>query len=191
MLIEYARPIAEEIMEYIKPGCTQCEIAGSIRRGKPDVKDIEIVAAPDLDTFVWGYRSMMDRLLDELERQQKIIKAKGQNKYRKYAVYHTNPVTGWNETIALDLFMVTPPAQWGVIYTIRTGPGSKENNFSRWIVTQRSKGGALPDEASVVDGGVYVDGKIVPMPEEMDFLNYLGLGWIEPAERVAKWRRYA
>jgi hypothetical protein len=25
--------------------------------------------------------------------------------------------------------------------------------------------------------------QIVPMPEEMDFLNFLGLGWIEPRDR--------
>jgi hypothetical protein len=27
------------------------------------------------------------------------------------------------------------------------------------------------------------------MPEEVDFLNFLELGWIEPGERRAKWAR--
>lgn len=189
MLLEYAKPIAEEILEYIQPGCKRCEIAGSIRRGKPDVKDIEIVVVPDFETFVFGHLTVLDKLLDELEQAQKIVRVKGKNKYRKYMVYFKNPVTKWLETIALDLFIVRPPAQWGVIYTIRTGPGSMENNFSRWIVTQKAKGGCLPDEAEVHDGGVYVDGELLEMPEEMDFLDYLGLGWVEPGERRAKWLR--
>ena len=190
MLLEYAKPIAQELVGYLRKGCIRCEIAGSIRRGKEQVKDIEIVAMPDMEPFVWGNEHLLDKLLNDLEQQEKIIRVKGKSKYRKYAVYFTNPITKWLETISLDLFIVRPPAHWGGIFTIRTGPGNKENNFSRWIVTQRRKGGCLPDEAEVHDGGVYVNGELIGMPEETDFLRYLELGWIEPGKRAAKWRRY-
>ena len=87
--------------------------------------------------------------------------------------------------INLDLFIVTPPAQWGVIMAIRTGPAE----FSQWCVTQRSKGGALPSDCQVKDGGVYRHGASRPisMPEELDFLDFLGLGWINPSERKGRW----
>src|ERR1700750_2314871 len=38
--------IAQKLIERIKPYCVRAEIAGSIRRCKPEVKDIEIVAIP-------------------------------------------------------------------------------------------------------------------------------------------------
>lgn len=79
----------------------------------------------------------------------------------------------------LDLFLVHPPAQWGVIMTIRTGPAE----FSRKMVTQRNKGGLLPSFAKVIDGGVYVDGKLIEMNEEADFFNFCDLKWIDPQNR--------
>jgi DNA polymerase/3'-5' exonuclease PolX len=87
------------------------------------------------------------------------------------------------EGINLDLFIVTPPAQWGVIFTIRTGPA----DFSHWLVTQRRKGGCMPSYATQRDGCVYVNGKPLAMAEEMDYLNFLGLGWIEPQDRKPQW----
>jgi hypothetical protein len=96
--------------------------------------------------------------------------------------------------IAVDLFLVLPPAQWGVQAVIRTGPAE----FSHWMVTKKSKGGALPDGYIVEDGVVgkrvfslkgEVRGNAISMPEEIDFLNFCGLGWIEPKDRVARWQR--
>src|SRR5690242_4072395 len=42
--LEQARPAAEFFRDQLAPYCARIEIAGSIRRGKTDVKDIEIVA---------------------------------------------------------------------------------------------------------------------------------------------------
>lgn len=41
-----AKKIADDVLEQIRPHCFRAEIAGSIRRLKPEVKDIEIVAIP-------------------------------------------------------------------------------------------------------------------------------------------------
>lgn len=46
MLLENALAIAEGIVEALNPYCTIINIAGSCRRRKPEVKDIEIVALP-------------------------------------------------------------------------------------------------------------------------------------------------
>lgn len=42
------RPIALKLVERLHPYCEKIEIAGSIRRGKPLVKDIEIVTIPKM-----------------------------------------------------------------------------------------------------------------------------------------------
>ena len=43
-----ALTIALGLVERLRPACTRIEIAGSVRRGYAEVKDIEIVAIPDL-----------------------------------------------------------------------------------------------------------------------------------------------
>jgi DNA polymerase/3'-5' exonuclease PolX len=100
---------------------------------------------------------------------------KGGSKYQQYKL---------PEGINLDLFLVTPPAQFGVIFTLRTGPAE----FSTWCVTRRALGGRLPKFALVNSGAVWVHQKIVEMPEEINFLDFLGIGWIEPEKREVRWR---
>lgn len=98
---------------------------------------------------------------------------------------------------------VLSPAQFGVNLAIRTGPNSENNKFSKWIVTPRSQGGALPDEYRVKHCAVWrvdqfhpgtdalIDGELpFAMPNEDDFLlNLLGLH-MSPTERHADWGRY-
>lgn len=169
--------IAHQIVEALQAECLRIEIAGSLRREKPEVKDIEITAVPKtravrdlfgmealqsaLDVYPW---SLLGTLALNGPRQKKIL---------------------LHEGIALDLFIVLPPADWGVIYTLRTGPA----DFSQWCVTPRRKGGGLPSDSKVSDGRVTRYGEPIPMPEEIDFLNYLGIGWIDPADRMPFWRR--
>ncbi len=192
--------IAEWLVDELRPFCERIEIAGSLRRGKAEVHDMEIVAMPTLKAPVpvfgskeidktWldrGLREMCDPLLGSSLRR-----IKGGDKFKQFEF------TRWVEfgleepikPFKLDLFLVTPPAQWGVQLVIRTGPAE----FSQWVVTQRAKGGALPDGYCVKDGAVWaVDLDETPIGicslfEEMDFLDFLGLGWVEPRDRRARW----
>lgn len=187
--------IARSLVEHLRPACTRIEIAGSVRRGKGEVKDIEIVAVPDLVTRPrfraefgkpapkYYIRTQLDQVLMEMENIE-ICKFGDRYKqiYLKYA------------GISLDLFLVLPPAQWGVQMVIRTGP----KEFGQWMVTRQCYGGALPNEYIVQDGvvgrrvkgekGDVREGEIA-MPEELDFLQFCSLSWIDPAQRRAGWPR--
>ena len=110
-------------------------------------------------------------------------------KYKKFVV-----ATDGGAQINLDLFVVTPPAEWGVQMVIRTGPAE----FSHWCVARVRNGGVMKNTHRVQDGAVWLGDREeknpdpltkLSMPEEIDFLNFLGLGWIEPGEREARWRR--
>jgi DNA polymerase/3'-5' exonuclease PolX len=46
MKYQEALKIAQETVELLRPHCERIEIAGSIRREKPEPNDIEIVAIP-------------------------------------------------------------------------------------------------------------------------------------------------
>jgi len=58
MNLTEAQRIAQIVKSELSPHCERIEIAGSIRRGKPEVKDIEIVAIPkpyDVGLFASDY----------------------------------------------------------------------------------------------------------------------------------------
>ena len=74
-------------------------------------------------------------------------------------------------TRPVDLFIVRPPADWGVIFTIRTGPADWSQRLvtecQRWFM--RVEGGRLLHH-----------GRHVPCPEEADFLAAIGQPWLDP-----------
>ncbi len=63
MRFEKAYSIAERVMKLLKPFCDRIEIAGSLRREKEEVKDIEIVAIPKSNREGW---IRLEDLLDEI-----------------------------------------------------------------------------------------------------------------------------
>lgn len=176
-----ALSIARDLMYTLEPYCERIAIAGSVRRNKPEVKDIELVAIPKLVPEQIGMFTGLD-FPDEPARMKSALDdgVIGLGRFIKNGERYKQIILP--ESIKLDLFIVLPPAQFGVIYVIRTGP----DTFSHWIVTPRKHGGALPSNAFVKDGAVHCDGKTLEMPEEIDFLNFLGLGWIEPCDRNGK-----
>ena len=190
MRLEQAKVIANNIKRYLSPGCIRIEIAGSVRREKTEVNDIEFVAIPDLRTprprfgEKKPFKTDLDRILDDMRRQGENEPIKGGDKYKQFWL-----IQDGEKVIKIDLFLVTPPAQWGVQMVIRTGPNKPENNFSQWMVTHKSMGGALPDEYCVKDGAMWMGDVALSTPTEEDFFIRCGLKYMEPGERVAKWTR--
>jgi DNA polymerase IV (family X) len=198
MELDKAFGIAEEYLAYFRPACERILIAGSIRRKKPQVKDIELVAIPDLTIAVprprleFGkpepvlHKTMLDSLIHDLVLRNEIVIEKSGERYKKFTLKR--------ESISVDLFLVLPPATWGVQFVIRTGPF----DFSHWIVSRQKNGGALPNGFRVQGGAVWhgehetktlEDEVLIGFDTEKDFLEFLGLGWIEPSERVARWKK--
>lgn len=183
MNLENASRIARDLCRRIEPGCEQLQIAGGIRRKKADPHDIELVAIPKLapvtDLFgqTTGHVNVLETILEELLTAGVLETGpKNGQRMKQYRV----PPSG----VMVDLFVVLPPAQWGVLYAIRTGPA----HYSHWLVTQRAKGGALPDDAFVRDGAVWVDMEVLPMPTEESFFAFLELPVTPPENRVPAWR---
>ena len=202
-----ALTIAMDMKTLIQPACEPESVLGSVRRHKMDVHDIELIGIPILKppTPVFGdlheFLTPLDKKLYETEREGRIVKTKAGEKLKQYRInldhYGLQTLNGFS----VEFYLVTPPAQYGVICLIRTGPGSEQDNFSRYCVTARSRGGALPDGYRVRHGAVWNADQLdahydpfkgespVPMPREIDFMIFLGLGWIEPAARHAGWKR--
>lgn len=189
---------ANELIDALRPACEQIEIAGSIRRQKESVGDVEIVMVPktrckavQLNMFGdYAIRpaervSLLDARLDELVAAQEVLKDRPHGergvwgeRYRKlWTRVHDNDLVFY---LQVDLFIVLPPAQWGPLFCIRTGPedftgaGGLMAYINRHTPYQQ-KDGRLIDRATDED---------VQTPTERSYFKALGLDWIAPEERT-------
>lgn len=178
-----ALPVAEALRALLATACERIEIAGSIRRRKPMVRDIEIVAIPrfaDVD----GLFEVAERidLLDERIRDKLAtgtIAARQVEVHRKDGAVESQERMGERYKalvfagLPVDLFMATPDT-WGCIFALRTGPG----DWNTKLVTDCQR-----YYRRVEGGRVVYMGRPVPTPEEADFLAALGQPWVEPWDR--------
>jgi DNA polymerase/3'-5' exonuclease PolX len=183
-----ARHAAEYLRRLFEPYCERVEIAGSIRRRAPEVKDIELVAVPLVEQVQTGLFGGVYDVSDHLE--QRVAEGvsagwlapRDVDLHRKDGTVEQARRMGTRykalvyDGIAVDLFVVRPPADWGVVFTIRTGPA----DFSEALVT------ACQAKLMRVEHGQLLRmGRPVPCPEERDFFRELGQPWLEPWERRA------
>ncbi len=159
-----AYSIALAVLELLRPHCIRCEIAGSIRREKPEVKDIEIVAIPK------PYQTGLfeDGIAEVVNRWQKV---KGELAYGK--TKYTQRILP--EGIKLDLFFAEE-GNWGLIFAIRTGSADYSHKVlaNGWVKRgYKSEGGYLTQ-----------GGKTYNVLEEKDLFDRIGLAYIEPKHRT-------
>ena len=163
-----AETVANSVLAHLAPFVKRAVVAGSVRRRRPDVKDIEIVAEPlDVPDGLFGETRPGVAEIREAAAAWGHV-TKGGDKYIQVA-----DVLG--SGMALDLFLVTPPASWGTILTIRTGPA----DFSQMLVT-KLRGRFMRCEGGRVLGRGRVE---VPTPTEEDFFAACGVDYLPPEER--------
>lgn len=188
--LSFAQRCAEELVALFKRGdLSKIEIAGSVRRGKSEVKDIEIVAEPFVRTDLFGNPldeiTGLDIEVGRLLKTGVLSKRMNKNgnpqafgpKY-KALYYHPprSPSVAEIDPVPLDLFIVRAPAQWGAVFAIRTGPG----DYSKMLVTRCQDNGLRCEEGRLV----YKDtGQTFKTPTEEDFIRACGVPWVEPKDR--------
>lgn len=203
--------LASRLVDVLAPECERIEIAGSLRRKKLTVGDVEIVLIPKpvvvkrpvnptgpqpdlffqkpaepewVETVEFGHRRIERRLVE----YGFAFKCNGPLLKRVYKP--TNP------ELQFEVFLTTAE-KWGVVYTIRTGSAF----FAHKLVTARSEGGMCPSNMGVEDGRIcygkhvwnaskhtsqfFRDKELDPLetPEEADVFRVMGLDWIEPEKR--------
>lgn len=156
-----ALKIGDAIVRKLSPYCVKVAIAGSIRRKVPFVKDIEIVCQPMPEHQARKFD--LKKLIDYTN------VVKDGDRYKQLVL---------SEGIKLDLFIVLPPAQWGVIFAIRTGGA----NFSKRLVTNKPWG-FLPVGYKVKNGAVWKGDEMIKIDEEDELFRLCGIDWIDPIYR--------
>ncbi len=169
--LSIAEGLASNLMAMLLPFIDRLAVAGSVRRRKADVGDIEIVCIPRAEFNLLGesYRTDMKIEAAIYEAGFKFIK-----NGERFKQFDMGPCK-------VDLFITTPEC-WGMIYTIRTGSAE----FSHRLVTPKSMGGLLPSDMQVENGRIKHrgTGQLYATPEEEDVFSVIGLEYIPPEMRL-------
>ena len=181
-----ARAAAADLVGLLEGYCLKVEVAGSIRRGCPEVSDVELVAVPKVDQvpcppgedlFAAGALvdvNLLHRRLDDLV--PRYLKA-GQ----KYRAFMWPLKDGGRQVgeIQVDLSMA-PADYFGLIFAIRTGSAG----FCRHLMASFGRQSLRSDGGKVYHrvGNEPFDEPIAT-PTEDDVFRLAGLKWIPPAER--------
>lgn len=196
MNLEQARRIGMEVVEALAPACDRIVIAGSVRRAKPDPKDIEIVYLPRMtrtrvDLFTYNHIPVTQSRIEDLVSRrfwQFDDRVKRNGPYYKRMVREiVPPVTSmenwWGDDeqrIVIELFRADPD-NWGYILALRTGPGE----FNKIWAAKPWHGGCLPVDLKLSGGYLWRNGKPVATPTEEEFFAQIGLPCWPPEERSA------
>lgn len=177
-----AQMAAQRVIGYLAGICPKdttlverIEEAGSLRRGKADVGDLELVAIakPTVD-LLGGETYSAVPIRTRLETAGwEVIKGREGDKYIKFML----PMQG-SLRMPVDLFLTTPE-QWGIIHIIRTG----SSDFSHRLVTSKLAGGWMPFGMQCADGWLWKNGEKLITREEEDVFRLLGVEWVAPKDR--------
>ena len=124
--LSVAEAVGEDLVRLLTPYCARIEIAGSIRRQRPQVKDIELLcvskvtSSPDMSGEVTTNHYALDLKLDELVADGSVLK-KRPNKAGRYSYGKQNKLLVHVEMgISVDVFS-TDAENWGMALLVRTG----------------------------------------------------------------------
>lgn len=192
-LLAKAEGVAQDLVRTISAVCERVQIAGSIRRRKPEVGDIELVCLPKyIDISPSSAQPDMFRPVvspcDTLTKHSCldawVFDAIEQGLFRPRPDARNRPTLGplnkllvHVETgIAVDIFTATPE-NFGMSLFVRTGPA--EWNIRAMAVFRRlgMRGHAY--------GGVSLgNGREVSCPTEQQVFDLLGWPWVGPEDRA-------
>ncbi len=165
MQLQKAQKIADKIVEALAPYCLKIEVAGSIRRRKENVNDIDLVVVPS------DFGGFISRL-----KQNTIPKTVG----KENIIVHLRD----RDSTQLDIFIAkeqektlfeTKPGNWGTLLLCRTG--SKEHNV--FIANLAANRGMRWHPYN----GLYHHNRVIAWETEEKIYEALGIPFIAPENR--------
>jgi DNA polymerase/3'-5' exonuclease PolX len=171
-----AERIAAAIVADLAPFCARIEIAGSVRRRKEVVGDIELVAIPRYAPAGLFGHCTANLLWEHLHASDAYRFTKGDHPAGRYYQLTLPSHVG----MQLDLFLAQPD-NWGLTLLVRTGSAAFSTAMlARW---KRRQGFGRGQPGSVDGRLVTRDGRVVPTPEEETVFRLLGMPPVPPERR--------
>jgi len=170
MELHQAELIANELLRILKPACQRVIIAGSIRRRKADVGDIELLAIPKYFAGV----DQLDREIGALFIQQ--ILGFRLNKLGSRVYGPKNKLLRHVESgIGIDVFS-TDAKCWPVALVVRTGGKETNKRIARAALRKGWRFHAYGDGFDTPDGHLHCS-------SEREVFEAVGLRYLETWER--------
>lgn len=178
-----AQAVATELIRWLDPACERLVVAGSLRRQKPFVGDVELLYVPKIekrpdpeDMFAWQDVNLADETISTLERTGVLTRRKTVNGRETFGPLNKlmlHRASG----IPVDLFCETSAADWFRSLVIRTGP--KELNVR--LITTAAKSGISVHayRAGLTD----LRGENITCESEEQFFSICNVPYLEPKER--------
>lgn len=182
-----AEDIAGDLVAHLRDSCVRLEVVGSVRRLRPDPKDVELLAIPRMvsrpdpgQQVLFGapptvQRSALWERLEELL-EAGVITQEPDPARRKWGERYR---TFRSQGLHVDLFTAYPEA-WGAAKLIRTGPSA----YSRRWVTELQRYGLKASGGRVhfvlADGGL---GHVVDCASELRAFELARWDYVGPSGR--------
>lgn len=189
-----ALPVAESLLALVRQFSGRAVIAGSLRRGKELVSDIEILYEPTAgemhrrgDLFPTATGDRVSVLLENMLADGIIAKRRSETGNEAWGAKNKLAVH-IASGIPVDFFCEPSPEDWWRSLVIRTGP--KDFNV-RLILCARDHGVAVHasndgfTKLDMCDPENPVDtGTVIPCESEEDVFRVCGMPYVEPELRV-------
>jgi DNA polymerase (family 10) len=166
MELEKAGAVAEELKSLLRPVCSRIEIAGSIRRLKPVVNDIELLVIPRAN--------YLDKLLNDLMMKRILAMRLNKRGSRTYGPKNKLMVH-LPSGIGVDIFC-TDEQCWWVSLVVRTGGAMTNKRIAMAAIRKGWRWHAYGSGFSTRDGEMVCR-------SERDVFEFVGLPYREPWER--------
>jgi DNA polymerase/3'-5' exonuclease PolX len=164
-----AYALAEHAAARLRPHVVRLKAVGSLRRRRERCNDLEFLAEPrmvEADLFgtmapdLGGLRAALLELGTWVKGGERMMQ-----------------ITDFNGRagLKLEIYLCHPPAQWGSLLAIRTGP----YELGREAVTRMRERGVRHEDGRVVDQR----GNVIPTPTEEAFFGLAGLPCLAPNQR--------
>lgn len=173
----FAREIAEDLVSELSGFCDRIEIAGSLRRRKQAVNDIDLVVIPKFihvqDETLFG-EPVQENLLEKKLTQlcligQLDLEANG-SKIKRFL----KTVDG--DTIPVDIYIASEQTWWTLLL-IRTGSWNHNIKLARRAMDLHMH--LKADGSGLLTPG----GTLIPIHTEEEIFRHLGLAYRPPEER--------
>jgi len=151
--LKNAEALTARVLAVICPYCERVQVAGSVRRKRPEVHDIDILLIPK--------PLHLASIVKALEPEKVLLQGP---KLTRLLV----------EGVQVDLYVATPET-WGAILLVRTG--SPEHNI-RLCSIARSR--SMKFSAA---RGVIKEGRVVASRTEEEIFQALGIDYVPPENR--------
>lgn len=171
MNLIYAQRCAEKLINWLMPFCEKIQVAGSIRRERQTVGDVDLVVIPKLRTekdllgTITGHQNLV---ADEVRRRAA---------EERWTILKDGPayLVWMARTVQVDIWFATR-ATWGTVLMCRTG--SKEHNI--WLASRAGEMGGHwnPHHGLTI-------GQTTASETEESIYQLAGVPFIEPGRREA------